>query len=227
MVAVYGAPPVAQDKLDQALVLFSSADFEAALSYLKEAETLAETPKLRAETLMWQGILNHTLGQRGDALVSFFRAMKIEPNLQFDRAPMRDGALELLECASTLGLINMHEADVRRLSTDADTDKSWACPHVAPVVTRTTTSSAALSAEPLPSETIWTDAPDPAETTWRWSFIGAGGAAVVAGVVLDLVLPTGSNQQLDGADFVGVSLMAVGAGSILTGWLFNPYQRVK
>ena len=81
---------------------------------------------------------------------------------------------------------------------------------------------------PNPSEVAHSETPAPVDegalATWRWGFIGAGSAALIAGILIDNLLDTGDNLVLEPVDFVGASLMIIGGGGILTGWFLNPYE---
>src|SRR5690606_20319415 len=58
-----------------------------------------------------------------------------------------------------------------------------------------------------------------------WGLIGAGALVTTTGVVTDLLLPTSANDTLDGGDFIGPAVMAVGIGAVGAGaalLLFDP-----
>lgn len=50
-----------------------------------------------------------------------------------------------------------------------------------------------------------------------WGLIGAGALVTTTGVVTDLLLPTSANGALDGGDFIGPAVMALGIGAVGTG----------
>lgn len=77
-----------------------------------------------------------------------------------------------------------------------------------------------VAVAPTASEPVVRDpgpAPARRSSVWAWGWMAGAGATLAAGVVLDMVPATASNQRFDGMDFVPLGLYAAGTGALVYG----------
>ena len=229
----------ARQQLGAAVQYYMLAEFEEALVALGKAELAADTPELLALILYRRGVVLETLDRRLDALVDFVRAFTVHPEVRADTHELRSTALRLLQCARTLSTAGMDLDAMRQMLAEDIERPDWRCPVAAEVGHAPGNAPRMAPPEveppppipPPPPAAVSVEIPrepslDPAAAAsrWRWGFLGAGAAVAAGGLALDLALPTGSNQKVDAADFVGVSLMAIGVGAMVAGVFFNPFE---
>ncbi len=202
-VAGAGADDRASELLEEARSHFSMAEFERALERLDEAEARAESPKLRARIFAERGVIEDAMGSRVEATLTFVRALMVDRGLRLDEGRVRAATRDIFGCARNLAASGWTIHQIRERMADALATTAWSCPAQAPV------------AEPEPPprpEIVAAPPPEPrADPAFRWGMVGGGVAVAAGGLALDLALDSGRDGELEAVDFVGASLMVVGA----------------
>ena len=208
-----------RDPLIDARQSTAKAEYDDALVQLDAAEKLAEDPHDQAEIKHLRGIAHAAKGDRISAILSFVLASRIDPAAQH---PAPEPFAPLADCGRALAISGLDAPGIEsRVRSELARD-DWVCPVIVVGGTqgpqpggtpKDEIAAAALVAAPTP----------PAVHAWRWSWIGAGVAAFGAGLAMELTRDT-TDRGLGAADFVGPGMMVAGAGSVLVGWLSNPFE---
>lgn len=82
-----------------------------------------------------------------------------------------------------------------------------------------------LGLKPLPTQAaVVEESGGSMAPVWTVGTISVGALVGLGGLGFDLVSPGGNNQQIDGFDFVGPSMMVAGVGIAVVGLVFNPFS---
>ena len=215
---VISAAPTA-DPLIEARVSTAERAFDKALVQLDAAEAMAEDPKDQAEIKHLRGIAQAATGHRSEAVLSFVLAAKIDPATHH---PTPSELAPLVDCGRALAISGLDAPGIEnRVRRERERD-DWVCPVIVVGGAAGPGEAPRPVDEVTPAELIAQPTP-PEAHAWRWSWIGAGVALVAAGLAVELTRDT-SEKRLAAGDFAGPGMMLGGAGSVLVGWLTNPFE---